>query len=215
MIHMQWISVYKNQSIGMTNKTDHYFTTIWIKPCTKSSKSNRFYFRYNIYNNTYGFIIRTLHNGVQTIDYSSPKHEGCLFFRSDDMVLFFCCNNTPFIGMGQLCERGRQHQVNIQNFDSIRKFVWTNWDLFASCSINWEEQTFNALTYILFLFATGLIIPVFVITYSYMNILKTMRTVSQFVVFWLAEFQIVEIFLFLILIENKFYFNRIQISKLD
>ncbi|XP_077287744.1 vertebrate ancient opsin-like [Arctopsyche grandis] len=47
-----------------------------------------------------------------------------------------------------------------------------------SCSINWEEQTMNALTYILFLFAMGLVIPIIIITYSYMNILKTMKSNS-------------------------------------
>ncbi|XP_077300333.1 vertebrate ancient opsin-like [Arctopsyche grandis] len=44
-----------------------------------------------------------------------------------------------------------------------------------SCSINWEEQTFNALTYIVFLFLTGLVLPVIIICFSYINIITTMK----------------------------------------
>lgn len=44
-----------------------------------------------------------------------------------------------------------------------------------SCSVNWESHTFNAMTYILFLFFFGLIVPVCVISYSYVKIVLTMR----------------------------------------
>jgi hypothetical protein len=44
-----------------------------------------------------------------------------------------------------------------------------------SCSVNWESQTFNATTYIMFLFIFGLLVPVIVIVYSYIKIIRTMR----------------------------------------
>lgn len=44
-----------------------------------------------------------------------------------------------------------------------------------SCSINWEEQSTNTMSYILFLFAFGLVVPLFVITFSYIHIIKTMK----------------------------------------
>lgn len=44
-----------------------------------------------------------------------------------------------------------------------------------SCSVNWETQTFNATSYIVFLFVFGLVVPVNVIVYSYVKIILTMR----------------------------------------
>nr|BAQ54847.1 opsin, pteropsin type [Anax parthenope] len=44
-----------------------------------------------------------------------------------------------------------------------------------SCSVNWESKTMNATTYIIFLFAMGLVVPVFVISFSYLNIIWTMK----------------------------------------
>nr|CAI5827675.1 unnamed protein product [Callosobruchus analis] len=44
-----------------------------------------------------------------------------------------------------------------------------------SCSVNWEEQTPNAMSYIIYLFIFGLILPLVVIIYSYVNIICTMR----------------------------------------
>ncbi|XP_074041290.1 pinopsin [Leptinotarsa decemlineata] len=44
-----------------------------------------------------------------------------------------------------------------------------------SCSVNWEEQSANAMSYILFLFAFGLVLPLIVILFSYAHIIITMR----------------------------------------
>lgn len=44
-----------------------------------------------------------------------------------------------------------------------------------SCSVNWESQTYNATTYIVFLFVFGLVVPVVVIVFSYIKIIMTMR----------------------------------------
>ncbi|XP_058824917.1 vertebrate ancient opsin-like [Topomyia yanbarensis] len=44
-----------------------------------------------------------------------------------------------------------------------------------SCSVNWESQTTNATTYIIFLFVFGLVVPLIVIIYSYTNIVIVMR----------------------------------------
>uniref|UniRef100_A0A182XWZ1 G-protein coupled receptors family 1 profile domain-containing protein n=1 Tax=Anopheles stephensi TaxID=30069 RepID=A0A182XWZ1_ANOST len=44
-----------------------------------------------------------------------------------------------------------------------------------SCSVNWESQTKNATTYIIFLFVFGLVVPLIVIVYSYTNIIVNMR----------------------------------------
>ncbi|XP_058115803.1 vertebrate ancient opsin-like [Anopheles ziemanni] len=44
-----------------------------------------------------------------------------------------------------------------------------------SCSVNWESQTANATSYIIFLFLFGLIVPLVVIIYSYTNIVLNMR----------------------------------------
>uniref|UniRef100_A0A182NFH8 G-protein coupled receptors family 1 profile domain-containing protein n=1 Tax=Anopheles dirus TaxID=7168 RepID=A0A182NFH8_9DIPT len=43
------------------------------------------------------------------------------------------------------------------------------------CSVNWESQTANATSYIIFLFIFGLILPLAVIMYSYVNIIREMR----------------------------------------
>uniref|UniRef100_A0A182JS57 G-protein coupled receptors family 1 profile domain-containing protein n=1 Tax=Anopheles christyi TaxID=43041 RepID=A0A182JS57_9DIPT len=43
------------------------------------------------------------------------------------------------------------------------------------CSVNWESQTTNATSYIIFLFIFGLILPLVVIIYSYINIVLEMR----------------------------------------
>ncbi|XP_059062566.1 parapinopsin-like [Achroia grisella] len=48
-----------------------------------------------------------------------------------------------------------------------------------SCSVNWHEQSMNTLTYIMFLFALGQIVPLAVITYSYVNIIRTLKKNSQ------------------------------------
>ncbi|XP_055638145.1 vertebrate ancient opsin-like [Toxorhynchites rutilus septentrionalis] len=44
-----------------------------------------------------------------------------------------------------------------------------------SCSVNWESQTTNAMTYIVFLFIFGLIVPLIVIIYSYANIVIKLK----------------------------------------
>ncbi|XP_023954186.2 parapinopsin-like [Bicyclus anynana] len=48
-----------------------------------------------------------------------------------------------------------------------------------SCSVNWHEQSINTLTYILFLFAMGQIVPLSIITFSYVNIIRTMKRNSK------------------------------------
>ncbi|CAD7086887.1 unnamed protein product [Hermetia illucens] len=48
-----------------------------------------------------------------------------------------------------------------------------------SCSVNWESQTWNATSYIIFLFFFGLVVPVIVITYSYLKIALTIRQTSK------------------------------------
>ncbi|XP_072940624.1 parapinopsin-like [Epargyreus clarus] len=48
-----------------------------------------------------------------------------------------------------------------------------------SCSVNWHEQSMNTLTYILFLFAMGQVVPLAIITFSYVNIIRTMKRNSQ------------------------------------
>nr|XP_021184385.2 parapinopsin [Helicoverpa armigera] len=48
-----------------------------------------------------------------------------------------------------------------------------------SCSVNWHEQSMNTLTYIMFLFAMGQIVPLAVITFSYVNIIRTLKRNSQ------------------------------------
>nr|QDR51017.1 pteropsin [Manduca sexta] len=48
-----------------------------------------------------------------------------------------------------------------------------------SCSVNWHEQSMNTLTYIMFLFAMGQILPLSVITFSYVNIIRTLKQNSQ------------------------------------
>ncbi|XP_067011411.2 pinopsin [Anabrus simplex] len=44
-----------------------------------------------------------------------------------------------------------------------------------SCSVNWESRDMNATTYVVFLFAMGLVVPVGVICFSYLNIIRTMK----------------------------------------
>ncbi|KAG5881211.1 hypothetical protein JTB14_037058 [Gonioctena quinquepunctata] len=44
-----------------------------------------------------------------------------------------------------------------------------------SCSVNWEEQSMNAMSYIMYLFVFGLVLPLGVIIYSYVHIVDTMR----------------------------------------
>uniref|UniRef100_A0A1B0CMJ6 G-protein coupled receptors family 1 profile domain-containing protein n=2 Tax=Lutzomyia longipalpis TaxID=7200 RepID=A0A1B0CMJ6_LUTLO len=47
-----------------------------------------------------------------------------------------------------------------------------------SCSVNWESQTQNATSYIIYLFVMGLVVPVTVISYSYTKIIHTMKKKS-------------------------------------
>ncbi|XP_046982128.1 uncharacterized protein LOC124551184 [Schistocerca americana] len=44
-----------------------------------------------------------------------------------------------------------------------------------SCSVNWESRTLGATSYIVFLFAMGLVVPVAVISFSYLNIVRTLK----------------------------------------
>lgn len=88
-------------------------------------------------------------------------------------------------------------EFNIFRFPLSRVY-YTKWDIFIlkkivifnvySCSVNWEEQTFNTTTYIMFLFFFGLAVPVCIITFSYVNIIRTMKQVSEVKCFLLHEF---------------------------
>ncbi|NP_001138950.1 c-opsin [Tribolium castaneum] len=49
-----------------------------------------------------------------------------------------------------------------------------------SCSVNWEEKSPNSTSYILYLFAFGLFLPLVIITFSYVNIILTMRRNAAF-----------------------------------
>lgn len=60
-----------------------------------------------------------------------------------------------------------------QSFRTKTKFHFCSFSF--SCSVNWESQTLNATTYIGFLFIFGLLVPVVIIVYSYIKIIKTMR----------------------------------------
>lgn len=44
--------------------------------------------------------------------------------------------------------------------------------------MNWDSHDFNATTYIVYLFIFGLIVPMAVILYSYINIIRTMKQVE-------------------------------------
>ncbi|KAE8752201.1 hypothetical protein FOCC_FOCC000994, partial [Frankliniella occidentalis] len=46
---------------------------------------------------------------------------------------------------------------------------------FESCSVNWETGARNSTSYIVFLFLFGLVIPVLVMVWSYVNIMCTIR----------------------------------------
>ncbi|XP_065346291.1 parapinopsin-like [Cloeon dipterum] len=57
-------------------------------------------------------------------------------------------------------------------------FGWGEYDAEAaniSCSVNWESKSDNSTSYIIFLFVFGLVVPMFVICYSYFNIIHTMK----------------------------------------
>ncbi|XP_075233383.1 parapinopsin-like [Lycorma delicatula] len=49
-----------------------------------------------------------------------------------------------------------------------------------SCSVNWETRSYSTTTYIIFLFAFGLFVPIIVICYSYYNIIKTVKKNVRF-----------------------------------
>lgn len=58
------------------------------------------------------------------------------------------------------------------SINELKKFSAYN---YSSCSVNWESQTLNATSYIVFLFIFGLVLPVIVIVYSYLRIILTMK----------------------------------------
>ncbi|XP_014250922.1 pinopsin-like [Cimex lectularius] len=47
-----------------------------------------------------------------------------------------------------------------------------------SCSVNWETRGHNSTSYIIYLFVLGFFIPLFVICFSYINIIRTMKKSS-------------------------------------
>lgn len=51
-------------------------------------------------------------------------------------------------------------------------------EAFFSCSVNWEERSYNSMTYIAFLFAMGLAVPLVVMLFSYLNIFYKVRQVN-------------------------------------
>lgn len=49
--------------------------------------------------------------------------------------------------------------------------------VFYSCSVNWEHRNVNATTYIVFLFTSGLVIPLIIISFCYIIIIAAMKKV--------------------------------------
>lgn len=44
-----------------------------------------------------------------------------------------------------------------------------------SCSVNWEDRTYDSMTYIIYLFLLGLVVPIIVIGFSYMTIIVKVK----------------------------------------
>uniref|UniRef100_A0A182XWZ2 G-protein coupled receptors family 1 profile domain-containing protein n=1 Tax=Anopheles stephensi TaxID=30069 RepID=A0A182XWZ2_ANOST len=94
----------------------------------------------------------------------------------------FCLISRPFTAQN----RSKQGACLVVLFIWSYSFALTSPPLFGwgayvneaaniSCSVNWESQTTNATSYIIFLFIFGLILPLAVIIYSYINIVLEMR----------------------------------------
>ncbi|KAG5672470.1 hypothetical protein PVAND_002597 [Polypedilum vanderplanki] len=94
-----------------------------------------------------------------------------------------CCLVTSPFSSSHLTNRGAKLSVC---FIWTYSFLLTSPPLFGwgkyineaaniSCSVNWETQTLNATSYIVFLFIFGLVVPVAIILYSYFKIIMTMK----------------------------------------
>ncbi|CRK94999.1 CLUMA_CG008485, isoform A [Clunio marinus] len=94
----------------------------------------------------------------------------------------YCLVSRPF-SSSQLTYRGARFAIILI---WLYSFALTSPPLFGwgkyineaaniSCSVNWESQTLNATSYIVFLFVFGLVVPVVIIVYSYIRIIQTMR----------------------------------------
>ncbi|XP_053680015.1 vertebrate ancient opsin-like [Anopheles nili] len=94
----------------------------------------------------------------------------------------FCLISRPFTAQ----HRSKQGACMVVVFIWSYSFALTSPPLFGwgayvneaaniSCSVNWESQTTNATSYIIFLFIFGLVLPLVVIIYSYANIIMGMR----------------------------------------
>jgi hypothetical protein len=102
--------------------------------------------------------------------------------------------NEPVLSSAQVFYfNGQALSNNIELTPRHLRLVWEFWFEMAlwailpyliviiscySCSVNWHEQSMNTLTYIMFLFAMGQIVPLGVITFSYVNIIRTLKKVS-------------------------------------
>ncbi|XP_034238480.1 pinopsin-like, partial [Thrips palmi] len=90
--------------------------------------------------------------------------------------------SRPF-GVGGLSRRGALGLIAAAWLYSLALtapplFGWgeyTNEAANISCSINWETQSNHSTSYIIFLFVFGLLVPVVVIVWSYVNIIFTIR----------------------------------------
>ncbi len=49
----------------------------------------------------------------------------------------------------------------------------------CSCSVNWESKMANNRSYILYMFAFGLVVPFLVIVVSYVSILRVVKKVTR------------------------------------
>ncbi|CAH1184718.1 unnamed protein product [Phyllotreta striolata] len=80
----------------------------------------------------------------------------------------------PLIGWGKFVPEA----ANIRHVNIFIFFALSNPELLIycfSCSVNWEEHSYNAMTYIMYIFAFGLVLPLGVISFSYFHIIHQMK----------------------------------------
>lgn len=115
-------------------------------------------------------------------NFTSIKKDKFNHSHSIHWVVFVCCNITALIWLGWLCTWGSQHKVNVNStyfaFDVYSWLTEFSWP-FNSCSVNWEIQTPNAKSYIIFLFIFGLVLQMIVIFYCYVGISITMSKTNR------------------------------------
>lgn len=102
--------------------------------------------------------------------------------RPAHMDLLPAADHPADIRMGPVRRGSAQHQVNkssssrlLHTSNPAHPFV----SMYFSCSVNWDSHEPNATSYIVYLFIFGLIVPLAVILYSYINIIRTMKQVFE------------------------------------